>query len=200
MTEQGHNDEASQVFFQSPERTFVAPELVRTSLSRVEHQGSDRARAAPPSSRGSSSIRWGTTSIARPSRTTCINRGKPPPLTFLPLHIRAFIQSEIDHALREFNAKVGFLHDQVKAVDAELSRINDERTRFREANADKLPEDSQMTHTAASSSTAGAPTSRRRCAGCRRTLEAARQQVAADRPPRRRSSSPRRATASRSPR
>ena len=181
VTEQGHNDESSQVFFQSPERTFVAPDLVRTSLSRVGTKDPTEPELAAIVARlkldpmGDHLYRAAFTD-------NVINRGKPPPLTFLPLHIRAFIQSEIDHALREFNAKVGFLNDQVKAVDAELTRINEERTRFREANADKLPEDSQLTHTSRFQLDSRRADLTAQVRRLQADLAAARQQVAADRP------------------
>lgn len=181
VTEQGSRPEDATIFFQSPERSFTSGDLVRSTLARVGMKDLtenellaivNRLKLDPMGDH-----------LFRASFTdNVISRGKPPPMTFLPLHIQGFIQSEIDHALREFNAKVKFLKDQVTAVDADLSRINEARTKFREANADKLPEDSQMTHTSRFELESRKADLTAQVRRLQADLAAARQQVATDRP------------------
>jgi pSer/pThr/pTyr-binding forkhead associated (FHA) protein len=139
------DDQAGQPFFQAAERSFVEPELVRSALVKVEHAEPSEAHLASVTSRLKLDAMGDH--LYRASFTDkMIGRGAPAPLVFLPAHVRVYIQSEIDHALREFNAKVNFLRDQLKSVDKDLSHIDEERTRFREANADRLPEDAVQTH------------------------------------------------------
>jgi hypothetical protein len=182
VTEQERRaEDASLMFFQSPERNFVQGDLVRASLAKVGTKDPTEAELLPIVTR--LKLEFMGDHMYRASFTdNVINRGKPPPLAFLPAHVQTFIQSEIDHALREFNARVKFLGDQVKGVDADLSRINEERTRFREANADKLPEDSQMTHTTRFQLDSRKADLTAQVRRLQADLVSARQQVAADRP------------------
>jgi hypothetical protein len=139
------DDQASQLFFQGAERAFVDPDLVRGTLIKVE--GSEPSHDHLVSVLSRLKLDSMGDHLFRASFTDkMIGRGTPAPMAFLPEHLRAYVQAEIDRALREFNGKVTFLSDQVKSVDKDLARINEERTRFREANSDRLPEDSQQTH------------------------------------------------------
>lgn len=70
-----------------------------------------------------------------------------PPLEFLTAHLHGYVQGEITRSLREFDEKVKFLRGQVLAVEKDLSDINERRARFREENADRLPEEALQTHT-----------------------------------------------------
>jgi hypothetical protein len=140
------DDQTGQLFFQGAERAFVEPDLVRGTLVKVEAAEPSRDHLVSVLSR----LKLDSMGdhLFRASFTDkMVGGGTPAPMAFLPEHLRAYVQAEIDHALREFNGKVTFLSDQVKSVDKDLARINEERTRFREANADRLPEDSQQTHT-----------------------------------------------------
>jgi hypothetical protein len=72
---------------------------------------------------------------------------RPAPLPLLSSMVQDYVQAEVSKSLREMSAKVDFLRDQLKSVEKDLSNIGSERAAFREANADRLPEDSQQTHT-----------------------------------------------------
>jgi pSer/pThr/pTyr-binding forkhead associated (FHA) protein/uncharacterized protein involved in exopolysaccharide biosynthesis len=72
---------------------------------------------------------------------------QPTPQEFLALHIRNYVQAEIARSLRELSAKVAFLRDQLTAVEGDVQRVSTERAGYRQENADRLPEDSQQTHT-----------------------------------------------------
>jgi hypothetical protein len=182
VTDQGRPDDTrSQVFFQAPERAFGAPELVKSSMIELGAKDPSEIEVNAVALR----LRLDSMGdhIYRAAFTdNVINRGKPPPLTFLPVHIRGFIQTEIAHGLREFNAKVKFLRDQVSDVDKELARINEQRTRYREANADKLPEDSIQTHTSRFQLESRHADLTAQVRRLQADLAAARQQLAADRP------------------
>ena len=141
------DEQALQTFFQTPERTFTQTELISATLSKLEGTPPTDARADKIATRlklDSMGDHLFRASFTDPY----IGRGKPRVDAFLTSHTQAYVQKEIDRALREFNAKVTFLRDQVKAVDADLARISDERTKFRAQNADRLPEDAMQTHSA----------------------------------------------------
>jgi uncharacterized protein involved in exopolysaccharide biosynthesis len=72
---------------------------------------------------------------------------QPSPQEFLGLHVRNYVQSEIGRSLRELSAKVDFLRDQLASVEKDVQRVSTERAGYRQENADRLPEDSQQTHT-----------------------------------------------------
>ena len=71
---------------------------------------------------------------------------QPSPQAFLDLHLKNYVQSEIARSLRELSAKVDFLRDQLKTVEGDVDRVSGEREAYRQENADRLPEDSQQTH------------------------------------------------------
>ncbi len=60
--------------------------------------------------------------------------------------LQDYVQAEVGQSLREMSAKVDFLRDQLKSVETDLANIGNDRSAFREANADRLPEDSAQTH------------------------------------------------------
>jgi uncharacterized protein involved in exopolysaccharide biosynthesis len=140
-------DEQQQTYFASPERTFTSSELVGATLLKIEGAPSPDKRVDVIASR--LKLEAMGDHLYRASFTEpYIGRGKPPVAQFLSTHTQAYVQKEIDRALREFNAKVTFLRNQMKAVEDDLARISDERTKFRAENADRLPEDALQTHTA----------------------------------------------------
>jgi pSer/pThr/pTyr-binding forkhead associated (FHA) protein len=181
VTNETRPDENS-LFFQGPERAFAAGDLVHASLLKLENWDATDNEVAAVAARLKLEGQGDHLYRAEFADNVLKDRGKPPPLKFLPFHIRAFVQTEINHALREFNAKVAFLRDQVKAVDADLARINEQRTKFREANADKLPEDSAQTHTSRFQLDSRHADLTAQVRRLQADLAAARLQVAADRP------------------
>jgi pSer/pThr/pTyr-binding forkhead associated (FHA) protein len=140
-------DEQAQTFFQAPERSFTHTELVAATLAKLEGTPSTEARVTEVASR----LKLDSMGdhIYRASFTDpVVGRRGPPVAAFLMAHTKAYVQKAIDQALREFNAKVTFLRDQVKAVNGDLARISEQLTSFRAQNADRLPEDALQTHTA----------------------------------------------------
>jgi uncharacterized protein involved in exopolysaccharide biosynthesis len=138
-----NSDEDSGQFVKAAERTLSQPELVRSTLQKL---------GSPDAADG-----WIRLIIARLKveeigdhafRATYKDKGfaRPRPSDFLSAHLQNYIQWEIGKSLRELNAKVDFLRDQLKSVEKDLDHISDQRAGFREANADRLPEDSEQTH------------------------------------------------------
>jgi len=138
-----NSDEDSGQFVKSAERTLTQPELVRSTLQKL---------GSPDPADG-----WLHLIISRLKveeigdhafRAIYKDKGfaRPRPSEFLTVHLQNYIQWEIAKSLRELSAKVEFLRDQLKSVEKDLDHISDQRAGFREANADRLPEDSEQTH------------------------------------------------------
>jgi hypothetical protein len=138
-----NSDEDSGQFVKSAERTLTQPALIRSTLGKL---------GSPDPADG-----WIRLIIPRLKveetgdhafRVTYKDKGfaRPRPSEFLTVHLQNYIQWEIAKSLRELSAKVDFLRDQLKSVEKDLDHISDQRAGFREANADRLPEDSEQTH------------------------------------------------------
>jgi pSer/pThr/pTyr-binding forkhead associated (FHA) protein/uncharacterized protein involved in exopolysaccharide biosynthesis len=138
-----NSDEDSSTFVKSAERALAQPELVRSTLRKLSITDLSDGRVAAVTSK----LKVEETGD-HVFRATYKDKSssRPPPLDFLKVHLRDYIQSEIGKSLRELSAKVDFLRDQLKSVEGDLQRISGERAGFREANADRLPEDSEQTH------------------------------------------------------
>lgn len=132
-------------FFRGAERAFTHPELVRSTLLTLDGADPDEARVAAITSRLKFDPLDEHTYRAT-YQDGLFGRGKPAPDQFLDAHLRNYLQSEIKKALRVFSAEADFLRNQLKTVEKDLQTIAGERTRFREANADRLPEESLQTH------------------------------------------------------
>jgi pSer/pThr/pTyr-binding forkhead associated (FHA) protein len=139
-----NNDQDSGQFAKAAERDLTQQDLVRATLKKL---GSNDPADA-----------WMRAIISRIKveetgdhvfRATYKDKAsaRPTPLDFLTVHLQNYIQAEIAKSVRELSAKVDFLRDQLKSVEGDLERISDQRAGFREANADRLPEDSEQTHT-----------------------------------------------------
>ncbi|HEY2902142.1 MAG TPA: FHA domain-containing protein [Polyangia bacterium] len=137
-------DDDSAQFFGDAERSFTSADLVRGTLTSVEGHGPTDARVQAVAGRlrleGIGDHRYRASYL-----DGRFDRGHPPPTPFLTAHINAYVQSEVDRALHGFSAEVDFLRDQLKTVEADLATVSAERTRFRESNADRLPEEAAQT-------------------------------------------------------
>ena len=137
--------EDSLQFFRGAERAFTHPELVRSTLLTLDGVDPDEARVAAITSR----LRFDPLdehTYRATYQDGVFDRGRPAPDQFLDAHLRNYLQSEITKALRVFSAEAEFLQNQLKQVEKDQSKIATERTRFRELNSDRLPEESLQTH------------------------------------------------------
>lgn len=139
-------DEDAMQFFAGAERAFTDPELVTGTLKKMQ--------GWPPGDSYVASIVSRLKFEPLPDhiyratyRDSLLHGGKPPPAEFLTLHLESYVQNEINKALRVFTAQADFLRDQLKSVEGDLSRIRAEKVKFREKNADRLPEEASLTHT-----------------------------------------------------
>ncbi len=139
-----NNDQDSGQFVKSAEHTITQLELARSTLQKL-------GSPSPPDP-------WVRSILAKLKveeigehafRVTYKDRvsARPTPADFLNVHLHNYVQWEIGKSLRELAAKVDFLRDQLKSVEKDLDHISDQRAGFREANADRLPEDAVQTHT-----------------------------------------------------
>ena len=138
------DDDAVQ-FFAGAERAFTDSELVAGTLKKLRGWAPDEGTVQSITSR----LRF----EPRPDRVyratyrdRLLGGGKPDPAVFLTAHIENYVQTEINKALRVFTAQADFLRDQLKSVEGDLSRISAEKVKFREKNADRLPEEAALTH------------------------------------------------------
>jgi polyhydroxyalkanoate synthesis regulator protein len=139
-------DEESLQFFQGAERAFTQPDLVRATLQGLD--AIDRTEAQVQSVAAGLRLEpLGEHRFHASYKDQLPGKGHVPPLRFLTSHLQSYVRSEIDKSLRGFTAKAEFLRSQMKSVEKDLSVIGGDLTRFREANADRLPEDAAQTHT-----------------------------------------------------
>ncbi|MEO5769837.1 MAG: FHA domain-containing protein [Polyangia bacterium] len=139
------NTDDSLQFFRGAEHAFTHPELVRSTILTLDGVDPDESRVGAITSR----LRFEPMDEHTYRATYhdgLFGRGRPAPDVFLDAHLRNYLQSEIKKALRVFSAEADFLRNQLKTVEKDLQQIAAERTRFREANADRLPEESLQTH------------------------------------------------------
>jgi pSer/pThr/pTyr-binding forkhead associated (FHA) protein/prefoldin subunit 5 len=138
-----NSDRESGQFVKGAERAVTQPDLVRATLRKLT--GKDPLDPMVFSVAGKIKVEE---SGDHTFRATYKDKAtvQPSPREFMELHLRNYVQSEIDRSVRELSAKVDFLHNQLKAVEQDVGHIGGERASYREANADRLPEDAQETH------------------------------------------------------
>jgi FHA domain len=137
----GEEDDSGVQFFAGAEQAFKKPELVASTLRKMEGAEPDKARTA--------SVAHGLRfePLPGPDHTyRATFRGRSPaPVPFLTAHLRNYLEFEITKALRVFTAEADFLRDQLKSVEKEMDRISGERIQYREKNSDRLPEEASLT-------------------------------------------------------
>ncbi|MES1171684.1 MAG: FHA domain-containing protein [Bacteroidota bacterium] len=138
--------EDSLQLFGGPQRAFTNPELVKSTLRQLDADEPDEARITSIVDR----LRFDGLDephLYRASyKDSLVAGGQLAPVRFLTAHLQNYVQSEINKALKVFTAEAEFLRNQMKSVEKDLSDISAERTKFRQANADRLPEEAIQTH------------------------------------------------------
>jgi prefoldin subunit 5 len=138
-------DQETTQFFAGAERGFTNPDLVRATLLTVEGQDPDethiQAVAARMKLEGVGDNRFRASYLSNR-----FGGAHPPAVPFLNAHLKTYVQSEIEKTLHGFSAEVDFLRDQMKTVERDMASVNETRARFRESNADRLPEEAAQTH------------------------------------------------------
>jgi polysaccharide biosynthesis/export protein len=138
-----NTEQDSGQFVRSAEHSLTSREFVKSELARFgEREPPDtRLRAVAAKLKVEETGEHVFRATYKDTATA-----RPAPLPFLTSMLQHYVQSEVSKSLRELTAKVDFLRDQLKTVEQDLSSIGSERAEFREANADRLPEDSMQTH------------------------------------------------------
>lgn len=139
-----NSERDSGLFVKGAERALGQGELIRTTLKKLNVRELTDARVGATASR----LKVEETGDHM-FRVTYKDRAsaEPSPPDFLGLHVRNYVDSEIARSLRELSVKVDFLRDQLKTVEGDVDRVSGQRAAYRQENADRLPEDSQQTHT-----------------------------------------------------
>jgi pSer/pThr/pTyr-binding forkhead associated (FHA) protein len=143
-TERGA-EEALQLF-SGPERAFTNAELVQLTLRQLDGSDPDESRVLSMGGR----LKFESLDEPHLFRASykegLVPSGRVAPVQFLTAHLQNYLQSEINKALKVFTAEADFLRNQMKSVEKDMSVIASERTQFRQANADRLPEEAIQTH------------------------------------------------------
>jgi len=132
-------------FFAGAERAFTDDELVASTLKKLNGREPDESYVKAVVGR----LKFDPMPdhiYKATYRDRLLGGGKPPPAEFLTAHLENYVEVEINKALRVFTAQADFLRDQLKSVEAEMSRISAEKVQFREKNSDRLPEEAALTH------------------------------------------------------
>ena len=139
-----NSERDSGLFVKGAERALGQGELIRTTLKKLNVRDLTDGRIGATAGR----LKVEETSDHM-FRVTYKDRAsaEPSPSDFLGVHVRNYVDSEIARSLRELSVKVDFLRDQLKTVEGDVDRVSGQRAAYRQENADRLPEDSQQTHT-----------------------------------------------------
>jgi uncharacterized protein involved in exopolysaccharide biosynthesis len=139
-----NTEQDSGQFAKSAEHSLTRPEFLRSELLKFgEHDlGDGRIRSLA----GKFKVEEIGDHVFRATYKDAVS-AHPAPLPLLTAMLQHYVQTEVGKSLRELTAKVDFLRDQLKTVERDLANIGGERMEFREANADRLPEDAVQTHT-----------------------------------------------------
>lgn len=132
-------------FFSNAERAFTNDDLVRSTL--VSMGDSDPTTAAVSST--VDRLRFQTTGhqlFEARFKEGFIGKSKHSPVAFLTAHTKNYVKTEIEKTLRTMTDQVDFLRAQLAAENARLDAVNAELVKFRESNADRLPEQATQAH------------------------------------------------------
>jgi uncharacterized protein involved in exopolysaccharide biosynthesis len=136
-------DQDSPSFVKSAEHALTQREFVRSELIKFGEPDPPEGRIK--SVAGKLKVEEVGDHVFRATYKDVVS-ARPAPLPLLSSMLQDYVQGEVGKSLREMAAKVDFLRDQLKSVETDLAKIGNERAAFREANADRLPEDSVQTH------------------------------------------------------
>jgi len=133
------NDDGPR-FFAGAEVAFVQPGLVADTLRKLQGREPDNAvltsiverlKFEPLPDHVYKAI----------YREKSFGKGLPEGFTFLAAHLENYLNGEISRGLRVFTAQADFLRNQLTSVENEMKQLSDQKVKFSEKNADRLPEE-----------------------------------------------------------
>jgi hypothetical protein len=146
MDPQARNDEDTVQFFAGAERAFTAPGLISVTFKKL--LGREPTESEVLSIAGRLHFDPLPDHVYTATyKDRVFGGGIPKPVEFLKTHLDTYVQTEIDKALRVFTAQADFLRNQMQSVEKEMGLIGAERTKFREKNSDRLPEEAALAQT-----------------------------------------------------
>jgi hypothetical protein len=132
-------------FFVDPERSFVLPTLVASTLTKLEGKAPDEGHTDEVQT-GLRLEAIGERLYRGSYKEPAFRHSGPPLIAFLTAHLDNYIKTDLDKALRALDDEAKFLNDKLGKSQADLTRINKALAEFKEANADGLPEGSEQAH------------------------------------------------------
>jgi len=137
-------DEQEVRFFDAAESVFVQSELVGGTLEKM------LGRRLPEKTVDAIATRLKLEPqpdhIYRATYREVVMSGVPlGPAEFLNAHLDNYLHTEIAHAIQVFTAQADFLRDQLKAVEADMGKLSQQKMVFSQNNSDRLPDTASQT-------------------------------------------------------
>jgi pSer/pThr/pTyr-binding forkhead associated (FHA) protein len=145
-------EEGEVRFFAGAETVFGQAELVATTLKKLEGRApteseiaavSGGLRLEPLPDRGGGSP-YNAYRASYREKTFGTSATVPEPTALLTAHLENYLHGEINHALRVFTAQADFLRSQLGSVEEEMKKISDQKMKFSQQNADRLPQEADQ--------------------------------------------------------
>jgi pSer/pThr/pTyr-binding forkhead associated (FHA) protein len=133
-------DEDQEVhFFDAAESIFVQPELVGDTLKKL--LGHPLPAKTVESIADRLKLEAQPDNIYKASYREKVIGGIPlDPTAFLKAHLDNYLHTEIAHAIQVFTAQAEFLRNQLKAAQADMNKISEQKMEFSQNNSDRLPD------------------------------------------------------------
>jgi hypothetical protein len=129
--------ESSMQFFAGAERAFTGDGLVKSTLVKMGFPEPDDYFVLDVANRlGFDKV--GENQYVGTMKERLLERGGRSPVEFLELHLKNYVDLEIQKKLKVFVAEVDFLREQANAAEKETKDITAQIVKFREQHVDEL--------------------------------------------------------------
>lgn len=129
--------QASMQFFVGAERVFTGEGLIRSSLVKMGLSEPGDGLVLDVAKRLSFE-KVGENQYVGTMKERLLNRAGRGPVEFLELHLKNYVDSEIQKKLKVFVAEVDFLREQANAAEKETKEITAQIVKFREEHVEEL--------------------------------------------------------------
>jgi pSer/pThr/pTyr-binding forkhead associated (FHA) protein len=137
----GREEDEEIRFFDAADSVFVQPELVNGTLEKMVGHPLPASTVDAIAKRLKLEGGQPPDHIYRASyREKAIGGFPLDPAAFLSAHLDNYLHTEIAHAIQVFTAQTDFLRGQLKAVEADMGKLSEEKMHFSQNNSDRLPD------------------------------------------------------------